>query len=121
MASREDLRSHWLGLLAAQSRSGLSVAGWCRAEGVPVKSFYYWRRKSAEPDQPESGFGTPGSSALSGARTPASSQGWIAVGPQSFEEGCPLTLRVGSVSIEVSNGFDRRLLSDVIGLLEARC
>jgi hypothetical protein len=110
MACREDLRSHWRALLAAQSQSGLSVAGWCREEGVPVKSFYYWRRKSSEPDQPQSCVGTA---------VPA--HGWIAVAPESLEEGRPLTLRVGSVSIDVSNGFDRRLLSDVLGLLEARC
>lgn len=39
--------ARWRGLLARQSSSGLSVAAFCRREGVALSTFRWWRRKLA--------------------------------------------------------------------------
>lgn len=47
--SRERER-FWRRLVAAQPRSGLSIAAWCAEHGVPASSFYAWRRELAKRD-----------------------------------------------------------------------
>jgi hypothetical protein len=39
--------ARWRGLLARQSASGLSIAAFCRREGVALSTFHWWRRKLA--------------------------------------------------------------------------
>ena len=36
---------HWRGVIDQLDASGLSVADFCAAEGVPAPSVYHWRRK----------------------------------------------------------------------------
>lgn len=43
--SLREKREHWLGRLEEQRLSGLSMAAWCRREGVPYWKFLYWRRR----------------------------------------------------------------------------
>jgi hypothetical protein len=38
----------WRRLMARFETSGLSVAGFCRREGVSLASFYYWRKRLAQ-------------------------------------------------------------------------
>ena len=38
-------RAQWQALLARATRSGLSVAEFCRREGVSTASFYTWRKR----------------------------------------------------------------------------
>ena len=38
-------RAQWQALLARSARSGLSVAEFCRREGVSTASFYTWRKR----------------------------------------------------------------------------
>jgi hypothetical protein len=42
-----DRSARWRGLLARQISSGLSVAAFCRREGVAFSAFHWWRRKLA--------------------------------------------------------------------------
>ena len=50
----------WKSLIARQAGSGLSVADFCRGEGVGYGSFLYWRKKLAGSDllleRPEAAF-----------------------------------------------------------------
>ncbi len=39
----------------AHSRSGLSIAAFCRKQRLPVHSFYYWRRRLGQ-ERPASDF-----------------------------------------------------------------
>ena len=51
-----DRSARWRGLLARQISSGLSVAAFCRREGVALSTFHWWKRKLA----PAGGCGSPG-------------------------------------------------------------
>ena len=44
-AATVDKREEWQRRLARQRTSRLSVAEFCRQEGVSVQSFYYWKRQ----------------------------------------------------------------------------
>lgn len=43
--SRAAIRQTWSERLQRFADSGLSVAAFCRQEGVPVQTFYYWKRR----------------------------------------------------------------------------
>ena len=43
--SRAAIRQTWGERLQRFADSGLSVAAFCRTEGVPVQTFYYWKRR----------------------------------------------------------------------------
>lgn len=110
MGSSDVRCESWKRFLADHAASGLSISQWCRDHDVDKAQFYYWRKRLA-----------PGSGVAATAE--ANSPRWLAVGtePQLQAASSSLTLRVGRVAIEITAGFDRRLLSDVLGVLEARC
>lgn len=43
---------YWREVMRRQAESGLSVAAFCREQQVPPASFFAWRKKLAEADQP---------------------------------------------------------------------
>lgn len=60
MADRNDelaeKREHWRAMCERQAESGISIARFCREEGIAAWKFRYWRRRLAEP---EPGCGGP--------------------------------------------------------------
>jgi hypothetical protein len=52
MGARERVRGEWVRRLARFRATGLSVAGFCRREGVSVAAFYQWRKKLGRPHEP---------------------------------------------------------------------
>src|SRR4051812_9174248 len=46
---REANRQEWAQRLARFDSSGMTVLDFCRAEGIASQSFYYWKRKLADP------------------------------------------------------------------------
>ena len=53
---RTGVRGRWERLLAEQSRSGLSVAEFCRRNDLAQASFYQWRKKLAEARSAQEAF-----------------------------------------------------------------
>lgn len=47
--SREATRQLWVERLARFPAAELSIAAFCAAEGVSVNSFFYWKRRLADP------------------------------------------------------------------------
>jgi len=45
MQTKQDLNAVWRERLQAQQASGLSVAAWCKQEGVSAWSVYGWRKR----------------------------------------------------------------------------
>ena len=117
MTPSDVQRESWKRMLAEQQASGLSVSSWCRDHDIDKVKFYYWRRRLSVATAPR----------LSSVSEPGGPQ-WLAVGadsqqqPQRTQQTAPpgLTLRIGRIEVEISTGFDPHLLSDVLGLLEAR-
>ena len=114
--NREWARQH----VEAQAESGLSVAGFCFAYGLPVRTFYTWRRR-LNAKRPVS----PGEDTIS----------WLAVHPlfaevavlspevvsgesASSESVAEVVLR-GGRRLEVGADFDAEALRQLVALLES--
>lgn len=52
MGGTQDKRALWADRLVRWAESGLSQVGWCRAQGLSVASFGYWRRRLREEAAP---------------------------------------------------------------------
>jgi hypothetical protein len=101
MTSIEDRRSNWQANITAQKSSGLTIAAWCTERGISPHTFSYWRAKFSASD-----FGTTE---------------WASIASDpDVTAGGSLCVRVGAATVEVSAGFDARLLSDVVTAL-SRC
>lgn len=93
----------WKARLEAWKARGLSVAEWCREEGIKDHQMYYWIRKFEEDTK-----STPDVQ-------------WLAVDIQHkpIDLGDEsIFIHVGQLSIEVRPGTNMTLLSDVVGLLQ---
>ncbi len=51
--NRSKRQRAWQQRLARQSGGQLSVAAFCKREGVSIASFYYWRRRLRSADTPQ--------------------------------------------------------------------
>lgn len=93
----------WRDLIERQRISGLSVAVFCRRDGVAASSFFAWKRKL------DSVPATPAFVEASVASTP----------PPRSAGRVEVRLR-GGRRVRVGRGFDRDLLAEVVAALEAR-
>ncbi len=86
--------AEWHDKLADWQRSGLSMSAWCRNIGESYDRFIYWRNrlKTAAPQ--------PGGKFL----------------PVTCPSA-PVTLECRGISIQVTTGFDRQLLRELLSLL----
>jgi hypothetical protein len=107
MIPSRDRLSEWRDRLSEYRSSGLTVAAWCRKNGLSEFTYYYWRRRIAS------------SSAC--APTAVVEQQWlplaVTVEGSTVQQ---LTVRIGRAEIDVSAGFDPGLLASVVKVLEGR-
>ncbi len=96
-------REYWQDLMNRYEGSGMSIAAFCKEEGVHATSFYSWRRKLSEGQKPAVDFIEV---TLQNA------------GRKSPEIGVELT---NGVCLRVMPGFDRGCLKDVISVIKEVC
>jgi len=94
----------WRRLIGQQVGSGLSIAAWCRQQGLVEPTFRWWRRELARRDARK-------------AKTlfvPVQVQ----PGVLSPEPGSIEILLTGGRRIRLSGPVDRRVLAEVVAVLE---
>lgn len=116
MASRAEARKHWSEILKQWRASGQSMAAFCRERGVDCRRLQRWGKRVGRPQ---------GGKPLT----------LIPVLPRSVERMRPtvpvqlgdsagaVAIRIrlpGEIAIEMAEGFDPKLLVDVVVLLRAR-
>jgi hypothetical protein len=97
--SGSEARVRWAQRLAEQEASGMNVATWCRDQGIDPASLYGWRKRL-------------------NCASSESSVTFIPVSPEP--DPLKLDIRVGGVLVEVTPGFNRILLREVLDFLERR-
>jgi len=106
MTAKEKRRRCWKRLVEEQSSSGQSAAAWCRAKSINVKTFGRWKRNltNAKDQKPPE----------------APPAGWCQIQAKPAEEkasGLKLVID-GRVTIELEPDFNRRLLLEVLEILD---
>ncbi|MGN8845634.1 IS66 family insertion sequence element accessory protein TnpA [Niallia sp. HCP3S3_B10] len=97
-----ELRKEWEQRISDYKASGQCRAKWCEDNGVSYHQFGYWKRR------------------LKDQSTEKTNNSWV---PVIIEEPTTaqcesLLIKVGSVSIEVTSGFNSTLLAEVIKVLK---
>jgi len=101
----------WRKVIERQQVSGLSVAAFCRSNGVPASSFFAWKRRLA------------GSSAGAVTTSPAGTvPGFVEATISDLRcRACSIQVRLrGGRRVLVGRGFDHQLLAEVVAFFEAR-
>lgn len=101
-----DKRIEWKERYDAWKASGLTVAAWCREQGVNIHQMYYWVRNFADDE-----------TGVQGAETQ-----WLTVNmkdePTIHTGQEPVFIHFGPISVEVRPGANMAVLSDVVHMLQ---
>lgn len=104
-----EKRIEWKSRFDAWKASGLSIAAWCREQGIKKSQMYYWIRSFADNNSTD--------------RAPETQ--WLTVDmeeePLNFRSSDSVLIHFDSMSIEVRQGTDMALLADVVDVLKNRC
>ena len=89
--------NHWLARVDDWRRSGLSMAAWCRSNGVSYQTFLYWRKRLIGGRDEAAGF-------------------FLQLG--SPAEPDPIALECNGVFVHVPPGFDHGMLREILAVLK---
>lgn len=92
----------WMLLVEDFKASNLNITAWCRKREVCKSSFYPYLKKSEAIADPVS-------------------QKWGTVAlPEGIEESL-ISLKMGTITLDIKNGFDKETLSDVLNVVMKLC
>ncbi len=94
----EQREKLWQERISSYQGSGLSIRDWCQEQGLPDHQLRYWLKKSL----------------TGGNIKPVETSNWIAMGPNDPAPNSGVSLRIGTVTLEVQRGFDPQVLLDVV-------
>ena len=95
-------------------QSGLKVADWCTLNGLSVHKLRYWIAKVNEVSE-------TGKSNLVRSENRNSGFGWAAVEIVDSNKNSGIAICIGAARIEVTSGFDKSLLRDVLQVVNSQC
>ena len=95
-------------------QSGLSVANWCALNGLSVHKLRYWVIQVNK-------VSVSGESSLAKTGDQNCDYSWAAVKIVDNNRNSNIAICIGSARIEVSSGFDKSLLSDVLQVVTRSC
>jgi hypothetical protein len=104
MKNRKELQETWRRRIADYRDSGLSASEWCEKSGVPISSLKYWITRINKIDS----VSNPGD------------VGWSEV-VISETDRAGIVIRIGRFCIEVQDGFDVKMLADVLKVTGSIC
>ena len=105
-------RRKWRELIARQRAGGLSVAAFCRREGIGASSFFSWKRRLSDADAVPAFV----EAKISPARREA---GWTGSPQAGLPQAPTIEIRLrGGRRLRVRRGFDRELLAEVVAVME---
>jgi len=101
-----ERRQQWKARIEAYKDSGLSAKEFCKQQNMSTRQLYYWLRKETLKEQT------------------GNTVQWLSVslsGQEDTSLSSFLTVKVGPAVIEVREGFNEKLLLDVVKVLSTLC
>lgn len=109
--SRDPKRERfWRRHLKRQRASGLTIRDYCAGHELPESSFHFWRREIADRDRQRGAGNTP----------PAAFVPVTIVEPPTLTNAAIDIKLASGHRLRVRGGCDRRLLAEVVAVLEGR-
>lgn len=100
------VRNYW--------QSGLKAAEWCTVNGLSIHKLRYWIARVNEVSE-------AGKSNLAKTNEQNVGFGWAAVEIVDSCKSSGIAICIGTARIEVTSGFDKCLLSDVLQVVTRSC
>ena len=105
LSKEEQWRSH----IQACTGSGMSTKAWCKANDIMPHQYHYWKRKfKAAEDKPANGLPE-----------------WAPLITKAHQadqpETTPIVLHIGDHKLELTQGFDKKALLELMSLLANPC
>jgi hypothetical protein len=108
MRFSQQITEQWLQLAREFQNSGMTRGQYCKQKQIKIFQLDYWRKQLRKPDLP----------------VRSSTKSWIPLqikNDRAIEEPSGILLRIGRLTIEVRQGFDRDLLAEVIRVVGPVC
>lgn len=97
------LQKLWLARVEAFNKSGLTQAEFCRRNNYKIRQFNYWFRKYKESNISEN-----------------NNTKWVSVNVKE-PANSSLKVNIGNANIEISQGFNKKLFTEVVEILSELC
>jgi hypothetical protein len=101
--NKRKSEAQWMALVEEHSSSSLNLTAWCREKGICKGSFYPYLKKSK---------------AIAAG---TSEQKWGAVVIPKSCETSSISLKVGTITVDIKNGFNKETLVDVLSVVMTLC
>jgi len=108
MRFNQKLTEQWLQLAREFQSSGMTRGQYCKQKQIRPFQLDYWRKRLRKP----------------GLAVRSSTKSWISLQikhDQAIDHQSGILLRIGRLTIEVRQGFDRDLLAEVIRVVGPVC
>jgi hypothetical protein len=103
----QEKQKVWEKRMKEYEESGLSGRKWCEQQGVSQGQFWYWKKRLGNNES---------------KKTAVVVENWVPlVVEDSPKSETVLTVRIGTVEIEIKSGYDAPLLQDVVRTLIPLC
>ncbi|MBZ9607330.1 hypothetical protein G9F73_005760 [Clostridium estertheticum] len=101
--NKRKSKAQWMSLIKEYNSSGLNLTAWCREKEISKSSFYpYLKSFKAPASEP-------------------SEQRWGTVTIPKSTEASSISLKVGTITLDIKNGFDKETLIDVLSVVMKLC
>lgn len=107
MVKTEVRTGRWLEVVRRCQDSGMTVRGWCEANGIKVKSYYYWLHK----------FRTQLCDQIKDSGANQKTAVPVCVGSVTSAAGAAVTVRIDGLTVEIADGTSEGTIGAVIGKL----
>lgn len=102
--------SYWSKMINECQDSGMNVTNWCKENGVNKRKYYYWLRKIREKAcESMSAMAKPDIVPIT------------SVVKTSASNDIAANVRIGNISIEITNNASEELIRNIFGVLSSTC
>src|SRR5690349_5130588 len=95
-------KEEWVALVKDYRTSGLGLTAWCSEKGISKSSIYPYLKKLNR-------------------ETEASEQKWGIITIPKNIESAAISLKVGAITLDIKNGFNKETLADILSIVMSLC